>query len=424
MPAYVTFPVAQIISELRSSVMDKLHMGGTYLQQAPKVTIGGLQVAIRQGGLGNLGASLGGALGALGGLSGLVALAGQISALQQLANLPQLAQLKALTDQLQGLGDELGGLADIGQNLLNIKDLSSALTDAVNAIGDVAKLPESLQSTIDELGGIESLKEQFSKISEFSGNLESLNTLANQVYSASNTSVTGASSFLQNPISSSIESMKSARAEVQASYLSILSKVDSAASASDTPYVAYDVDSAMTYLADSLDTLQVHTETLSGLREKSVYLTPEIGDPTYYNDINDLIRLGSQLENSLGITTNTVLATAASALQSDLIYAQIIEDLNIIIKRGITTIEELTSDAANDVIIVSIANRMYESLNNNYSTLDNIVSDDIAAAQAYDSRVSAVDKITKATSMVNTDGFSKLKGLVVKPEYMDLITYK
>lgn len=56
---FVTKAEAYIISELKSTVMDRLHMGGSFLQQIPTVTVGGLPVAIKQAGLGAIGEQLG-----------------------------------------------------------------------------------------------------------------------------------------------------------------------------------------------------------------------------------------------------------------------------------------------------------------------------------------------------------------------------
>ena len=423
--AYVTFPEAQIISELRSSIMDKLHMGGTYLQQASTVTINGLPVAIRQGGLGNLGASLTGALAALGGLQGLLSLATQLSSLSQLANLAQLADIKSLTGALGALGGDLGSLGDLTKNLGDLKDLTGMLGGALDALPDVSVLSGDLQNMISDLGGIEGLKSQISQISDFSDKLGSLNDLASSVSSAATETLTGSSSFLKNPVSDLVGSISTLKGETENAFSDIFSKLDTVASATDNPYIAYTIQSSFWDLDTNIGKLQDHTDTLSGLKEKGIFLMPELGDPTYYNDINDLIRLGGQLENSLGVTTDTVLSSAASALQSENTYNQITDSLNIDVKNAIQTINNLTPDGgANDSIIMATASRIYDNLNNHNNTIYDIVDGDLQNAQTYDSRVTAINRITKVTSMVNTDGFSKLKGWVVKPEYSDLINYK
>lgn len=74
---FVTKAEAYIISELKSTVMDRLHMGGSFLQQIPTVTVGGLPVAIKQAGLGAIGEQLGGVI------SQVQSAAGAITAITQ-----------------------------------------------------------------------------------------------------------------------------------------------------------------------------------------------------------------------------------------------------------------------------------------------------------------------------------------------------
>jgi hypothetical protein len=422
--AFITAIQAQIISELRATVMDRLHMGGSFLQQAPTVTIGGLKVATKQGGLGALGSSLGGALGALGGLSGLAGLATQISSLSSLANLAQIGDLKALAGNLTGLGDSLGGLGDITKNLGDLTKMTSLLSDVIPLIDDVSKLGD-FQNMISDLGGLDALKNQISDISSFSDKLGSLNGLTSSVSSIANGNLTGASEFLQNPVASKISEISTLKSVTDTKFSSVFSRINSVAASTGNPNIGYDIDNKFTDLTTNLSKLQNHTDTLSGLKEKTAFITPEVGDPTYYNDLNDIIRMGSQMQNALGVDTNTVIATAASALQSESTYDSITNDMNVNVNLALDTIESLTPDGgANDIIIMECANKIYSSLNNHTDTIYNIIDSDIQTAQTYEEKVNAIDKITKSSSMVNTDGFSKLQNMLVRQDKMDLITYK
>lgn len=47
MPAYVTRPESEIISNIKATIMDRIHMGGTFLMQTPQVTVAGVPVAIQ-----------------------------------------------------------------------------------------------------------------------------------------------------------------------------------------------------------------------------------------------------------------------------------------------------------------------------------------------------------------------------------------
>ena len=137
---FVTKAEAYIISELKSTVMDRLHMGGSFLQQVPTVTVGGLPVAIREGGgIGALGGQLGGVISQIQGA------AGQLSALVEN---PLGAIQGAIGDKLTGIASELGGGALT--SALSGGQLSSLTT----ALGSVQSALTSFEDHTNRLSGI------------------------------------------------------------------------------------------------------------------------------------------------------------------------------------------------------------------------------------------------------------------------------
>lgn len=124
---FVTKAEAFVISELKSTVMDRLHMGGSFLQQVPTVTVGGLPVAIKQAG-GNLAA----AAGQLGSAIDAVQAAG--GALTDLVQNPMGALTSAVGGQVTELTSKLGDITsklDISQQ----SAISGALGTLTSAIG-------------------------------------------------------------------------------------------------------------------------------------------------------------------------------------------------------------------------------------------------------------------------------------------------
>jgi hypothetical protein len=418
MAAFITFPEATIISELRSTIMDRIHMGGTFLQQAPKVTINGLPVAIKQGGIGSLGSSLTGSLGALGGLSGLAGLANQIAGLQELSNLSQLADIKSLAGNLSGLGDSLGGLGDLTKNLGDITSLSSMLSDVVSNVGDISSLG-SFSSIVENLGGIDGLKDQLSQVSGLSKNLGSLNDLTSSI------TTQGTSALLQNPLSGNItDSLSKVNQIGSVGGSGLLNQVSSKMEAV-SPGLSYSIDSSMSSLTTSLSKFESHTNILSGITEKRFYEYAPTGVDQYYYDTNDLVRIGTQLNNNLGMNSEVFLQNAASALYSTDTLNSINENITVDIIDGFNIINSLTPDGgANDAIILQVSERISSSINNHTSTIGNIVENDLTAANYYDEKIKSTSTVETVSNTINADGFSSLKNLLVKPEYMDLMSYK
>jgi hypothetical protein len=147
---FVTKPEAYVISEIKSTIMDRLHMGGSFLQQSQSVTVGGLPVAIRQGGLA-------GAAGLAGGLSGVI---GAVQAAGSIASLVQnpldaiqgaiAGELSGLTSQVSGLSGVLSGgqLSDLNSALSSV---SSALTTFETHTSLLSGVATSISDTIPDL---------------------------------------------------------------------------------------------------------------------------------------------------------------------------------------------------------------------------------------------------------------------------------
>lgn len=160
---FVTKAEAYIISELKSTVMDRLHMGGSFLQQIPTVTVGGLPVAIKQAGLGAIGEQLGGVI------SQVQSAAGAITAITQ--NPMSLVEgainskigdvsskITAVTGKLSGgqLSALTNGITGIQNALTDFQAhtqlLSGQATSISDAIPDFNKLKDA-GSTLSGLTG-------------------------------------------------------------------------------------------------------------------------------------------------------------------------------------------------------------------------------------------------------------------------------
>jgi len=383
-------------------------MGGSFLQQAPKVTIGGLPVAIRQGGLGSLGAGLTGSLGALGGLSGLTALAGQLGSLQELANLPGIGDLKSLAGGLSGLGDSLGNIGELADNLGNIGALSSVMSEAVGKLSDISQLG-GLSNIADSLGGLDALKDQLSQVASQSLNLSSLNSLTGKITTG------GISELLQNPIAGHITDMVSKVDSLGNLSSGLLSEISSKIN-SVSPGLSSTLNTAInTTLRGAITTIEDHTNVLSGIVDKN---------DTHPFGLNDMLQTGTNLASSLGVNPDTFIKSAGSALFSATNLSSISDDINGNIIRGMNSIKGLTPDGgANDAIILATTNRLLGDINTHASSVNGIVTSDRDTANSYIASVNSTSQVGTVANVINADGFSSLKG-IVKSDYLDLVTYK
>jgi hypothetical protein len=159
---FVTRPEAFSISEIKSTAMDKIHMGGTFLQQIPTVTVNGLPVAIRKGAGGSLGSSLGG-------LVSQVQAAGDIASLVQN---PMSAVESAVGNAVSGVSSKLSAATSklTGGQL-------STLTAAVNAVSSNLS---NFQAHTSNLSGLSSSISEtipdFSKLTDIGNTLSGLGT--------------------------------------------------------------------------------------------------------------------------------------------------------------------------------------------------------------------------------------------------------
>lgn len=156
--AFVTKVEAFIISEIKSTIMDRLHMGGSFLQQVPTVSVGGLPVAIKQGG------ALGGLGGALGAVVSAVQAAGDIAALVQN---PMAAVQSAVGGAISGVTGKLGDIAgqlafnpSLGTNITNaISGISTKLNDFQAHTSNLSGLSSSISETIPDFKKLQNVGE-------------------------------------------------------------------------------------------------------------------------------------------------------------------------------------------------------------------------------------------------------------------------
>lgn len=155
---FITKVEAFIVSEIKSTIMDRLHMGGTFLQQVPTVTVNGLPVAIKQGGaLGSIG-------GALGTIISAVQAAGDIASLVQ--NPMSLVQ-GAVGEAISGVTGKLGGLAGqfafnptLGTNITNaVSGLTNKLNDFQAHTANLSGLSSSISDTVPDFKKLQNVGE-------------------------------------------------------------------------------------------------------------------------------------------------------------------------------------------------------------------------------------------------------------------------
>lgn len=134
---FITKPEAFTISELKSTIMDRLHMGGSFLQQSQSVTVGGLPVAIKLGGLPSPG-----------GLGGLTSIASTIqsSGLSSLVANPMSAVQGALGSSLSGISGQLGSITS------KLNPAQEGLLSG--AVSSVSSSLSSFSSHTDLLSGV------------------------------------------------------------------------------------------------------------------------------------------------------------------------------------------------------------------------------------------------------------------------------
>lgn len=158
---FVTKPEAFTISELKSTLMDRLHMGGSFLQQTSSVTVGGLPVAIKQGGLGSIGGQLGGVISQVQAAAGAVTTLTQnpMSALEGALG----SKISDVTSQLSAVSGKLTG----GQ----LSSLSSGITGIQNALTDFQSHTQLLSG---QASSISDSIPDFNKIRDAGNNLKGL----------------------------------------------------------------------------------------------------------------------------------------------------------------------------------------------------------------------------------------------------------
>lgn len=157
--AFVTKPEAFIISEIKSTIMDRLHMGGSFLEQSSSVTVGGSPVAIKQGGsLGSLGSALSAVTNAVqlaGDIAALVqnpmslvesavgtAISGVSTKLSAISSQLTAGQISSITSSVSGLSTKL---SDFQAHTSNLSGLSSAISETVPDFNKITNIGNTLQ---------------------------------------------------------------------------------------------------------------------------------------------------------------------------------------------------------------------------------------------------------------------------------------
>lgn len=144
---FVTKLEAYVISELKSTIMDRVHMGGSFLQQVPTVTVGGLPVAIKQG------ASLGALGGALSSVTAAVQAAGDISSLMQ--NPMSLVE-GAVSSAVSSVGSQISGMSgqltagQISSLSSTMSSLNSSFSSFQAHTSNLSGLASSVSDTIPD----------------------------------------------------------------------------------------------------------------------------------------------------------------------------------------------------------------------------------------------------------------------------------
>lgn len=143
--AFVTKVEAFVISEIKSTIMDRLHMGGSFLQQSPTVTVGGLPVAVRLGGLA-------GAAGLASGLSGVIGAVQTLGTIADLVQNPLGAIQGAIAGELSSLTSQVSGLSGIlsGGQLSELSGALSSVTGALSTFETHTNLLSGLATSISD----------------------------------------------------------------------------------------------------------------------------------------------------------------------------------------------------------------------------------------------------------------------------------
>ena len=159
---------AKIIAQIEAKILDKINdaktNGGSFLDQAQTVTVGGQPVAIKEGGLGG---ALGKLTSTLDKVISVVQTAGDIAALVQnpMGLVQELADVAigGVTDKLTAVADKLTGgqlsqlqnsLGNLGDKLDELQAHTSNLSGLSSAISDTAADFRKIQNLGETLRGM------------------------------------------------------------------------------------------------------------------------------------------------------------------------------------------------------------------------------------------------------------------------------
>ena len=291
---FVTKAEAYIISELKSTIMDRLHMGGSFLQQIPTVTIGGLPVAIKQGGLGAIGGQLGGII------SQVQAAAGAITAITQnpmsLVEGAVSSQISGLSSQITAVTGKLSG----GQ----LSALTNGITGIQNALTDFQAHTQLLSgqatSISDTIPDFNKLKDAGSNLSGLTG--ESPSSFIQNTASAlfSDTKLTNISNSLQHVVGQKLDQ---------------ISRLDSVTDAAQITTLVNDCQLLINNHANTMNAV-VDSDT-HAFNEASNTLTSATTVVGMASQFTDTSSVGYALFSRIGTASaKTAFNTAASATET------------------------------------------------------------------------------------------------------------
>lgn len=291
---FVTKAEAFIISELKSTIMDRLHMGGSFLQQIPTVTIGGLPVAIKQGGLGAIGGQLGGII------SEVQAAAGAITAITQnpmsLVESAVGSKISELSSQISAVTGKLSG-GQLSALTNGITGIQSALTDFQAHTQLLSGQATSISDSIPD----------FNKLKDAGSNLSGLTGQSPDSFIANTASALFSDTKLSN-ISNSLQ-------YVVGQKLDQISRLDAATNSAEISTLVTDCQLLINNHANTMNAV-VDSDTHE-FNEASNTLTSATTVVGMASQFTDTSSVGYALFNRIGTASaKTAFNTAASVTET------------------------------------------------------------------------------------------------------------
>ena len=291
---FVTKAEAYIISELKSTVMDRLHMGGSFLQQIPTVTVGGLPVAIKQAGLGAIGEQLGGVI------SQVQSAAGAITAITQnpmsLVEGAINSKIGDVSSKITAVTGKLSG----GQ----LSALTNGITGIQNALTDFQAHTQLLSG---QATSISDAIPDFNKLKDAGSNLSGLTGQSPDSFIANTASALFSETKLNN-ISNSLQYVVNDK-------LDQISRLDAITDAATITTLVSDCQLLINNHANTMNAV-VDSDT-HAFNEASNTLTSATTVVSMASQFTDTSSVGYALFNRIGTATaKTAFNTAAAVTET------------------------------------------------------------------------------------------------------------